>query len=357
MTQEELTIYNLGENLDQLMNLDPRGYGVCRILYQAAREYTGEPLTMHAAKKLTTSLKEGDLVYLMTGFVLLPHKKAEMDGVISTVLLARALVKAFGVRPVIVCPEDNVKAVKNLSKVVGLHFYESIEEVLEYPISMACISFTKKKEEAPMQADELIEKGVPKALITVECPGANAVGEYHNATGMCVTPLEAKMDILFEKLKALGVLTISIGDLGNEMGMGTLKKQLDLYIPYAGEGRCNCGCNGGIGAATKAGVVITATVSDWACYGLIAAISYLKKDLDIMHTKDMEQEAMITASNSGMVDMYGWLTPAIDGFGVSMNRSIVNLMRECVKSAMKLEKTCALWFEKVDELGYFEGVV
>ena len=32
MTNEELTLYNIGENLDSLMTLDPRGYGVCRIL-------------------------------------------------------------------------------------------------------------------------------------------------------------------------------------------------------------------------------------------------------------------------------------------------------------------------------------
>ncbi|NRX32937.1 regulator of replication initiation timing [Clostridium beijerinckii] len=57
MNQQELTIFNLGENLDNLMNLDPRGYGVCRILYSAAREYTKEPLTTNAAKKIGEHLK------------------------------------------------------------------------------------------------------------------------------------------------------------------------------------------------------------------------------------------------------------------------------------------------------------
>ena len=47
MTREELAEFNIGENLDQLMNLDPRGYGVCRILYAGSRSYTGEALTMH----------------------------------------------------------------------------------------------------------------------------------------------------------------------------------------------------------------------------------------------------------------------------------------------------------------------
>ena len=109
-----------------------------------------------------------------------------------------------------------------------------------------------------------------------------------------------------------------------------LSEHLEEYIPYAAKGKCNCGCNGGIAVATKADNIITATVSDWGCYGLIAAIAYLKKDLEILHTKEMQEEAMVVASRSGMIDMYGWLVPAIDGFGLSMNLSMVNLMRECV---------------------------
>lgn len=355
MEQEELTILNIGESLDNLMNLDPRGYGVCRILYKAAREYTKEPLTMNSAKKLEKTLKEGDLVYIMTGFVLRPFKKAEMDGIVSTMLLARALVKGFNVKPVIVCPEDNIKAVENLSYVVGLHFQNSIEDLKECPLSLAGITFTKDKKQAGKQADELIEKGLPSAVISIECPGANHKGVYHNAVGLDVTKLEAKQDILFTKLKKKGVLNIAIGDLGNELGMGTLKEHLEEYIPYAAKGSCNCGCNGGIIADVAADNIITATVSDWGCYGLIAALAYLKKDLDIMHTKVMEKEAMITASRSGMIDMYGELIPAIDGCNLEVNTSIVNLMRECVASAIKAQKICSTWFEKVIELGFYES--
>ena len=46
MTRDELEKRNVGENLDALMTLDPRGYGVCRILYAGARACTGEPLTI-----------------------------------------------------------------------------------------------------------------------------------------------------------------------------------------------------------------------------------------------------------------------------------------------------------------------
>lgn len=83
MTQKELTIRNLGQSLDDLMNLDPRGYGVCKILYEASRRYTGEPLTANAAKKLNAALQAGDYVYIITGFVLRPFGSAETDGIIG----------------------------------------------------------------------------------------------------------------------------------------------------------------------------------------------------------------------------------------------------------------------------------
>ena len=130
MTRDELEKRNVGENLDALMNLDPRGYGVCRILYAGSRAYTGEPLTMHAAQVLCDAVKENDLVYIITGFVLLPHKVPEMDGTVSSMLLARALVMAFGAKPVIVCPADSVQAIEKCAAVVGLHIYEDLDIVL-----------------------------------------------------------------------------------------------------------------------------------------------------------------------------------------------------------------------------------
>lgn len=54
MTQKELTLLNLGDSLDNISNIDPRGYGVCHILYPASREYTGGPLCMNAAGNSAT---------------------------------------------------------------------------------------------------------------------------------------------------------------------------------------------------------------------------------------------------------------------------------------------------------------
>ncbi len=217
MTKEELSIFNVGENLDNLMNLDPRGYGVCRILYAGSRAYTGEPLSTHCAKKLVETIKPGDFVYILTGFILLPHKLPETDGIVSSMLLCRSLVEAFDAKPVIICPEDTIEAIKKCAGVVGLHCYTDMDSVTELPISMGVIAFTKDEEKAEEQADQIIARKLPKAVIAIEAAGANKYGEYHNAAGINITELEAKTDILFEKLKKKGILNIAIGDLGNEM--------------------------------------------------------------------------------------------------------------------------------------------
>lgn len=354
MTQQEITLLNLGQSLDDLANLDPSGYGVCKILYSGSRPLAGKPLCVNAAEKLVATLKENDIVYILTGFVLRPFKKAETDGIISSMLLCRALVKAFGVKPVIVCPEENRQAVTSMSACVGLHLREDLQELREIPLSMGMVTFTKDAEEAPRQADALLSALPPAAVIAIEAPGCNAAGFYHNAIGLDVTELEAKMDVLFEKAQAMGILNIAIGDLGNEIGMGAIAETLERHIPYAAKGRCSCGCGGGIAVKTKADTLITATVSDWGCYAMIAALAYLKEDPEIMHTPELEKEALTCGCRNGMVDMHGWLIPAIDGFGLEFQMPIVQLMGEMVRSALRLKTTCKTWFEKVEELKFFE---
>ena len=113
-----------------------------------------------------------------------------------------------------------------------------------------------------------------------------------------MTALQARSDVLWEKLRADGVPNIAIGDLGNEIGMGTIHTQ--KICAYTG-GECQCGCGGGILSATRTDNIITATCSDWGCYGLMAALAYLKKDMEILHHEDMESEVMRVAARNGLL--------------------------------------------------------
>ncbi len=343
MTQYETTLLNLGESLDDLANLDPRGYGVCKLLYKAARDFTGEPLCVNGARKLKEALGKDSLVYIMTGFVLHPFNKAETDGAVGSVLLARALVKAFGAKTVIICPEECINAVSHIAECLGL----ASCSVYVYP-------FTKDKALASECADKILSRGVPDAVVAVECPGENAKGVYHNAKGIDVTHLEAKQDILFEKLRAMGVPNIAIGDLGNEIGLGAIGGYIREKIPFAGESKCSCGCEGGICVRTEADNIITATVSDWGCYSLIAMLAFILENPDIMHGADIEKTALDTAVRHGLIDMTGEGVSAIDGFDADIICPIVTLMKELVCSALNLRETCKTWFEKTAELKSFE---
>lgn len=226
-----------------------------------------------------------------------------------------------------------------------------------FPFSLAVLPFTRDESKAAAQADKIIADGKPSIAVSTECAGSNRVGVYHNAVGQSVTELEAKSDILFEKLQKLGVPTISIGDLGNEMGLGAIGEHLNRYIPYAAPGRCSCGCGEGLAVKTKADFLITATVSNWGCYGMIAALAFLKKDIGILQDGELEKETITAASRSGMVNMDGSLTPAVDGFSVKINVLIVELMRECVSYALDYAHFAPgkTWFDKVLELGFYGG--
>ena len=112
-------------------------------------------------------------------------------------------------------------------------------------MSMGVCAFTKDASLAKAQAERLLEGGLPAAAIAIEAPGANDAGIYHNAAGQDVTALEAKSDALWAALRAQGVPTVAIGDLGNEIGMGAIADHIRAYVPYTAHGECACGCSDG----------------------------------------------------------------------------------------------------------------
>lgn len=67
----------------------------------------------------------------------------------------------------------------------------------------------------------------------------------------------------------------------------------------------------------------------------MAALAYLKKDMDILHREEMESEVMRVLSRNGMIDMTGSLLPGVDGFDTRMNVGIVSMMRQCTAYAVR----------------------
>lgn len=86
----------------------------------------------------------------------------------------------------------------------------------------------------------------------------------------------------------------------------------------------------------------------------MAALAYLLRNIDILHTEEMEAEVMRAASRSGLIDMTGSLLPGIDGFNLKMNVSILSLMRQCTDYALRYSHRSDRWFGPVLEKHFFE---
>ncbi len=352
MNKKELTLLNIGDDLDSLMNLDPRGYGVCRILYDGARRFTGEPLCVNGAKGLVNNIKKGEKVFILTGFVLLPWNEAETDGIISSAIFARFLINAFGAKPVMIVPEQCTKAIISMSRVLDFEVTTDIDNI---PDGAVCIvEYTKSKDEEEKQADEILSHGLPCAIISNEAPGRNKNGYYHNAVGVNTTDYEAKYDVLFKKCQKLGIYNLSIGDLGNEIGMAAIEEHIRKYIPYAEEGGCKAGTGFGILSDTAADNIITATCSDWGCSALMAATAFLLGDTSLFHSIEDQASAMDAAAGAGMLDMYGKARPYIDGIGKNINLPLIAMMKSIIEYPSTVEDKTAEWFSRTIDKGFFE---
>ena len=86
----------------------------------------------------------------------------------------------------------------------------------------------------------------------------------------------------------------------------------------------------------------------------MAALAYLKKDMEILHHEEMESEVMRVAARNGFIDMTGSLLPGIDGFNLKMNVSILSLMRQCTDYALRYSHNSDRWFGPVLAKHFFE---
>lgn len=352
MTEKELCDYVVGLNIDDLVTLDLRGYGISRIIQDGARKkHNGQPLCMNVAKMFLNNTKPGDVVYIFTGFVFSPYNVSELDGLTGSILLARTLVRALGVKPVIITDEAGVAGIKKVLPVAGLNAYDTLEECADRAVSACVWGISADPDTAAKQNAEILAKPLPAAMITIERPGCNDKGHYHLGGGARVTDLAGKIDGLFAALKEKGVPNAAIGDLGNELGMGGIKDTVLSYIPFGAD--CGCGCGGGICADVAADNILTATTSDWGAYGLSAAIAYLTGKPDALHDAHLEERVLEAANDNGFLDGSGWCIPAIDGTPLEYNKLLVTMLHYAIEQPMQTSGKYSTHFRKVIERGFF----
>src|SRR5438105_1421024 len=102
----------VGEAIDRLCTVEMRVQGLPRgkinRLYDAARQARGEPLSLAAAHGLQARVGRGDTVFIATGAGSAPWLPyGETDGPPGAALVARAVDRALGARPVYLCQAEH----------------------------------------------------------------------------------------------------------------------------------------------------------------------------------------------------------------------------------------------------------
>ncbi len=345
-TIQDLVAHVVGDNLDRLITVDLRGQGMVKPIYEAARRDAGMPLTMYAAQRLDGSLTEGSIVLICTGFPgphwesvprgdgalaeFLPEQiPGETDGLVAAAALARALDLGYQSKPVVVTEKEILPMVAAALQAAGLHVFLDPDRFFDIPHSAVVLDFPKDEEEARAQVPGLLATLHPVAAVSIERPGRNDAGQYHMANGRAITPFVAKVDHLYTAVHAAGGLTVGIGDLGNELGLGTVQEACRRFTETGG--RCRCACGQGIACTVDSDVTVVGAISDNVAHGVIAALAYLRGNPDLVPDARMEERLIEAVVGKGAQDgVSGLILPWIDGVRTAYHTRLVEQMRDII---------------------------
>jgi hypothetical protein len=341
--RKEMTsqLRQVADDIDRLITLDLNRRGVIKVLHEAARARSGEPLVQSAGESLQKHVTPGSVVLIATGWPDRPWistEIGELDGPPGAALLGRSIHHTLGAVPVFLIEDELRDAMISTARAAGfaiLGIGESIAAASsEAPLHAASVlSFPKGPSDATEESRRMIDLYKPTAVIAVEKGSANEKGTIHNARGMDTTACMAKVDELVRKARSASIVTVGVGDGGNEIGMGRIRDTIRSKVPYGS--RCACPCGGGIAPVQETDLLVTSTVSNWGAYGIAAYLAVMNNDVGGLHDEAMELRTLREAADAGLIDgNTGYVDPGADGIPQATHAAVITVLRQLVINAI-----------------------
>jgi hypothetical protein len=278
--------------VDQILALDPGHRDIAAFLNPGA--------ALDAAR----ALRRARRVLIVTGFTVEPDMP-ETDGPPGAAVLGRAL-RRLGAHVTHVTDPANVPLVE-----ASLKTLDEPADVAVYPAEAGGA--------ARLLADEK-----PTHLVAIERPGRNGAGDYLNMRGDSVAAWNAPMDELFVCSGAARVVTVGIGDGGNEIGMGNVRRRLARLDALRGRIAC----------VVPVDHLVVAGVSNWGSYGVVAALGRLT-GLDLLHTPEVERRLIQACVSAGACDgVTRRREPTVDSLADHIHAAVVDLLRLASRSGI-----------------------
>jgi hypothetical protein len=325
------------EAIDRLISLECRAInpGTLRPLYEAARRHAPGPLCETAARALADAVKPRDPVVLITGAGGPPWLFAgETDGPLGLAALARTLALGWGAWPLVLTERRSAPGVAATLAAAGVSLLpEELARVR--PTTATLVPFPTDPAEAARLADGFLDRYRPAALVVIEKNSPNRADVIHSFSGTAWTPhVEfVRVEHLIAACRRRAIPTIGVADQGNEMGFGLIEDTVRAIV--AGADTCKCPCGQGMAAAVATDILIPATVSNWGCYGIAAALAILKRDPALLHDADTERAMLRACVMAGAVDgLTSRQILSVDGSGAEAQVAIITLLAEVVAKAL-----------------------
>jgi hypothetical protein len=273
--------------VDSLLGLDPGGRGIARFFVAGA--------AAHAAR----ALRRAKRVVLTTGFSVGPGMP-ETDGPPGTASLGRAL-RLLGAEVTYI---TDAAALPPLQAALG---------ALGEPTPIVTFHVAG---DARLTARRLLAEHAPTHLISVERPGRTGTGDYLSMRGESVREWNAPLDALFLEASRR-VITVGVGDGGNEIGMGALRARLAGAGPRIRK----------VASVVSARHPVVAGVSNWGAYGIVVELSRLARR-PLLHTGEEERRMIEACVKAGAVDGITRKHEAtVDALPVEAHVGMVELLR------------------------------
>ncbi|MCZ6748684.1 MAG: DUF4392 domain-containing protein [SAR324 cluster bacterium] len=167
---------------------------------------------------------------------------------------------------------------------------------------------------------DLLERRQPSHLIAVERVGRSRNGRYYNMRGEDLNANDEPLDEWFLQAERMGIVTIGIGDGGNEIGMGRVFRQVLESIQHGEK----------IASTVLTDYVIVAGTSNWGAYGLAGALSVVT-GRDVLPSAEAAREAVHCVVGAGAVDGISHRNePTVDSMPLETSISLLEIVRQRV---------------------------
>jgi D-glutamate cyclase len=327
------------EALDRLITIEFRSAelnpGTLAVLYDAAREKLGGPVLQVASTRLDQVLRPGAPVVLTTGAGGPPWLfQGETDGPLGLAGLARALSLGYGAWPLVVTEARSVGPVTATLVAGGVSVLdEALARVR--PTTASLLPFTTDPAIAQRDAQVLLDRWAPVAVIAIEKTSPNRAGVIHSVSGKAWTPAVefARVEALIAEARRRGMLTIGVGDMGNEMGFGLIEDTVRKTVARADV--CQCPCGQGMASAVTTDVLVPASVSNWGAYGIEAGLAILRGRPDVFHDAATERAMLYACAAAGAVDgLTSRQILAVDGTSGETQVAVITMLAELIGKAL-----------------------